>query len=222
MMINRTVAVITLFGLVGLGIIFMFDPTHDYPTIEVEVDLLPGENATINIPTTSSSFMKWAGTLIADPYLWIQTNVDGLEMFEFAKLLLSDIQFGFPIKNYTITGTVTIINIKNITITATIMCILAPSPNALGSSKTWWYIALAFAQTLIGAGIAIFSRKANNVRSYIRKPSSNSLAGSTILSTSKHSISHLFRPFLDRIHGIFDRKSVPTAKTIITPPTARV
>ena len=72
--------IVVIVGLMGLALIFMFDPTHDYPTVEVDVELLPGEETAVRVPTTTSGFLKWAGTLIRNPYLWVETNVMGLEI----------------------------------------------------------------------------------------------------------------------------------------------
>lgn len=180
MVVNKPVAGITVVGLLGLALIFMFDPTHDYPTISVAISLDPDENTTMRIPTMSSGFMEWAGTLIGSPHLWVKTDADteGLILVDFLKTLKPSVEYGFDIANFTVNGTITIANLGNDTVSAIITCTIAPPPDVLGKAKTWWYIVLAFVQTLSSGGLALFNGQANIFNNKGQKVASTSTTAS--------------------------------------------
>lgn len=181
---NGAVSATTLVGLLCLSVIFMFDPTHDYPTVEKVVELEPGESCFVSVPASSSSFMQWAGSLISDPYLWVSANVAGLELAAYQREVVPGTIIGIPVADSGSnagsshstspvypsdsgrtsgfassaaegeTGVI-VANTSNDTVISTLRLTVASSPDSLGSAKTWWYIIVAAAQTLIGGGIAI-------------------------------------------------------------------
>lgn len=152
---NKPVIGLTIAGLLCLSITFMFDPTHDYPTFRIDISLDPGENTSVTIPTSSTGFMQWSGALISNPYLWVSTDAQDLLLAEFGKMLIPGASLGIPITGVNQTGTTLIRNDGNETAVTNLSFTVAPSPDQLGSSKTWWYIVLAILQTLTGGIIAI-------------------------------------------------------------------
>lgn len=183
MYINKVVLVVTAVGFLGLVILFLFDPTHNYPTMSVEVELLPGEENTIRVPTTTSGFLQWSGTLLRNPYLWVETNVDGLHLVDYIRDVIPGAQIGFPARrNVTDKGEMKIRNDNNETVIAIVDCILAPRPGDLGSSKTWWYMVYGFIEVAIGGVIAIIKPSANVV---IRAPAEAKGAVANSAGTAK-------------------------------------
>ena len=174
---NRPVIITAIVGLLGLSLIFMFDPTHDYPTLQDVIDLVPGASQTIKIPTTSSSFMQWSGALIGSPHLWVTSASNNLMLVDFAKILAAGVQLGIPINSTQAkNGSVIVMNIGNTTILSNITFTLAPSPTTLGTAKTWWYIIFAVLQSIIGSIIALIKPSSQVIT---RSPASGSLAAST-------------------------------------------
>jgi hypothetical protein len=177
---NKAVIIVTIMGLLSTCVIFMFDPTHDYPTIQIEVELDPGEETKIDVPTSTMGFMQWAGILIGNPYLWVASDTAKLELVEFARQVFPGIQIGLPVSNKTESGTTVIRNTGNETIVAHLNFTMAPTPSDLGSAKTWWYIILGLLETLISGGIAIIKPGSQTIT---RQAAPGSLAASRISST---------------------------------------
>jgi hypothetical protein len=165
---NWPILVVTAIGLFGLILIFVFDPTHNYPTKSGIVDLSPGNSTNMSVPTSSTGFLQWAGTLISDPYLWVNSEVSDLEVIEFStvvtNVLLSivpGVRLGVPMTyNTTTYGMVIVRNVGNESVSGTISFTVAPTPTALGNAKAWWYIVFGFLQTFIGCTLALLRQKA--------------------------------------------------------------
>ena len=179
---NRPVIGVVVIGLLGLALIFMFDPTHNYPATNTIIELLPGAEALIPVPTTMSGFMQWAGSLIGDPHLWIETNNSGIEVADYMQELVPGVQFGFRVAAGIVQRDILVRNLLNETVNATINCIMAPGPGTLGSAKAWWYIILAFVQILFNGGLA-FLRPPSNV--ITRAAASGSIAASKVQQAGK-------------------------------------
>lgn len=161
---NAPALVVSLFGIVGLGIIFLFDPTHDYPTTANNITLQPGESITVPIPTSATGFLKWAGSLISDPYLWATTTNGQLELMDRATTsggnqLSPDVHIGMPAVKVQSTinassGKAVVRNTGNTTLNTIVSFTMAPTPDKLGSAKTWWYMVFGFLQAIVGGIIA--------------------------------------------------------------------
>jgi len=174
---NKFVLLVAVLGLMGLAVIFMFDPTHNYPTIEIEVEMLPGEETIIRVPTSTTGFLKWAGTLLRNPLLWLETNVDGLSVSDYLADMVPGTMLGIeppspPDGGTGEEGELVIVNTNNYTVTATLTATMAPSPSALGDSKAWWYIAYGVLQVVIASIIAMIKPTA---QVFVRPPAKNTV-----------------------------------------------
>lgn len=153
---DRPVLLVAGIGLIGLFVIFLFDPTHDYPRIINEFDIGAGIEKNVPIPLVSSGFMQLSNGLVGDPYLWVTSNVDGIVLVEYAKALLSDAQLGVPASlNFSTQGVTIVRNTGNKSLRARIVFTIAPTPEDLSKAKTWWYVIFGAAQTVVAAIMAI-------------------------------------------------------------------
>lgn len=185
---NKPVVGVSVIGLLGLALIFMFDPTHNYPTIQAEIDLTPGNATVIAVPTAMSGFMEWAGSIIGDPHLWIEIDVDGVELVDYKQVLSPGVQFGFPASYNVSKGELLVINLLNETISAIFTCVLAPTPGALGDAKAWWYVVFGILELIVTVALAIINPTgAATSNTVTRVPSTNSIAAAATATTSKAS-----------------------------------
>jgi len=153
---NAPALIVTLFGLLGLGIIFSFDPTHDYPTASSNITLQPGEEVAVDVPTTMTGFLKWAGRLISDPYLWAAISSGEVDIANYTKQLSPGVHVGMPaarVGNVS-KGKAIVRNIGNATINTVVSFTMAPTPDKLGDAKAWWYVIFGFLQAMIGGVVA--------------------------------------------------------------------
>lgn len=156
MNINKTVILAVVIELILVMIMFMFDPTHNYPTMDINIELNPNQTISINVPTSSSGFLKWAGSLYKNPLLWLESNVGGISINDIMGELLPNAILGiFPSNETKNSGTLKVTNLNNYTTNATIIATMAPSPKELGNAKMWWWIIFIFLIIIANGFIAM-------------------------------------------------------------------
>jgi hypothetical protein len=169
MTINKLVIIVLLVGLIGLAVIFIFDPTHNFPSVSVTATLDPGENFTLHIPRYSAA--QYAVSLWMDPYYWIATTMGGLELGNLSKVLIPEEIRGFlPVDD---SGNLYIFNPTNESITSLLTGTRAPDPAKIGEYKAWWYMIFGIFEMIIASIIACI-KPSPTVN--IRPPADNSLA----------------------------------------------
>jgi hypothetical protein len=138
MRVNKTLIIVLLLGFMGFFLLFTFDPTHNFPSTEVDVNLLPGEEITINVPKTGA--LQWALTIMSNPWLWAETTADGVIVKvgdRVRPLVPSEILGLLPSGG----NSLTVQNINNLTFSGRIKAVCAPPPSEIGNLKAaWWMI----------------------------------------------------------------------------------
>jgi len=151
---DKLTLIIGAAGLILLSLIFTFDPTHDFPVYINEIEINPGEIKKVTVPTMTSGFLKWAGGMIKNPYIWSESTVGGIELLDIGKILEKGIQYGIS-KSFNMTDTAYIRNAGSEKVIARVSFTIAPPPDELSRAKAWWYVIVGIAQTLISTLLAI-------------------------------------------------------------------
>jgi hypothetical protein len=159
MLINKTVIIVLLLGLIGLTIIFICDPTRNLSaSSKIQVTINPGENYTLTIPSYST--FQFMIALLTQPYYWVETTMAGLvlmgmnetEMVERARVLIpAEIRGLLPVDD---TGHLCIFNPTNESITSLLTGTRAPDPNAVSDYKGWWYMVFGVFEMVIASIVA--------------------------------------------------------------------
>src|SRR3990170_2002129 len=94
---SRLTIIVLLIGFMGIGIMYLFDPTRSFPTVKIQVTLKPGENFTLGIPKYNG--LQWLAGAWADPMLWIETDVKDFAIDRVEALVPDTILGFFPMFN---------------------------------------------------------------------------------------------------------------------------
>ena len=204
MYLNKIVVLVACVWTGLLLLLVFFDPTRDYPTMSIEIELIPNEVTTISVPTEPVAFLGWLGMFLRNPLLWVDTNVEGLEVVGYLSDLLPDTVVGFDpyigsasegSEPAAVSGELTILNKGNATVLATITTTFAPSPATIGSSSSWLYLAFGLLEIIVASILAMVKPVAQvNIR-----PAARGSIGEHSGQTEHKSRLTKFRELLSRV-----------------------
>lgn len=172
MRVNRLVLIVLLLGCIGVGILYITDPTRTIPTVKFQITLKPGENITFGIPKDNG--WKWLAQAAGDPFLFIETDAKDFAVKGLQKLIPGGI-LGFPPffdDPDSDSDDVVIVNDGNETVTGTIGGSRAPAPDQWGNMGGFRIIAFGIFEMVI-ATIVSCLKPAPTVN--VRQPAQGSI-----------------------------------------------
>jgi len=133
--------------LIGLFIIYYLDPTHDYPTVDIETTLQTNETIKVTIPYAKKDFSDLASAAFPSMQVYFTTNNEGLLLVNLLVPIVPGLLQAVP----DVGLTYEIRNTLNMTQNILVKAIRAPAPDQMGKYKNYWYLILSISQLLVSA-----------------------------------------------------------------------
>lgn len=148
---------IILFVLFGIGIFltYYFDPTHDYPEMEITTTLAYMEEVSLTVPQARRNIFGVVDIVYPSGKIYITANSPGLIIADLFITILPGIEYAVPDEG----KTYKVFNSENRTKEVTINALRGPSLADMSDYKTYWYLVAAFGQLVFSLVISMFIKR---------------------------------------------------------------